>query len=74
MHLSDAGMHTFTNYMLKKAIRTKCQFVQSSELCQEIILRFKINYLISQKWLGKKNAEKTTKIISELINMRYIKL
>jgi hypothetical protein len=30
-------------------------------------------YLISQKWL-EKNAEKTIKIISEVIIMRYVQL
>jgi hypothetical protein len=31
-------------------------------------------YLISQKWLEKKLAEKTIKIISEVIIMRYVRL
>jgi hypothetical protein len=33
-----------------------------------------LNALISQKWLEKKFAEKTIKIISEEISMRYVQL
>jgi hypothetical protein len=39
-------------------------------ICNGITFKAKDRYLISQKWL-EKNAEKTIKIVSEVIIMRY---